>query len=124
MEARARHAVRPLTISSAAIKAIAAAGAVMCFLVIGAFILSRGKDEFFPSRDGRSWAAYLEFGLTRDTLWLAPADAPDERRPVFTAQHAPGYGLVAALSPTGREIAFTALPASTDRPAADSPGDL
>ena len=63
-----------------------------------------------------------EFGEGVDTIVaIDPADPQRGRTQVARIDHAPGYGIFAALSPDGDAIAYTALPADTPRPAPDAP---
>ena len=71
-----------------------------------------------------SRVAYLEFGLSADTLWLADATAPAERKEVLSVPHAVEYGIVPSISPDGRRFAYTALPEGMARPKPDSPAGL
>ncbi len=63
-----------------------------------------------------------EFGTNSDTIVaIDPGDATASREVIATIDHAPEYGVVAALSPDGKAIAYTGLPADAPRPAPDSP---
>jgi Tol biopolymer transport system component len=68
--------------------------------------------------------AYIEFGLTRDTLWLADTSSPGDREQVLTIPHAASYGVLATVSPDGARFAYTALPEDLARPKPDSPAGL
>lgn len=58
-----------------------------------------------------------EYGTHEDTIVaLDPADVAGSRAVIATIEHAPEYGIQAALSPAGDAIAYTGLPADTPRP--------
>jgi len=63
-----------------------------------------------------------EFGTASDTIVsIDPADVHGDRDVIATIDHAPEYGITAALSPDGEAIAYTALPVDTQKPAPDAP---
>lgn len=63
-----------------------------------------------------------EFAQDADTIVaIDPADAQGARTEIARIDHAPGYGIFAALAPGGDAIAYTALPADAPRPAPDAP---
>ncbi|MBI5288878.1 MAG: hypothetical protein HY873_07890 [Chloroflexi bacterium] len=63
-----------------------------------------------------------EFGTNSDTIVaIDPADPGGARDVIATIDHAPEYGITAALSPDGEAIAYTALPLDTPKPAPDAP---
>ena len=63
-----------------------------------------------------------EFGTHADTIVaIDPADVSGSRDVIATIDHAPEYGIVAALSPDAEAIAYTGLPVDAPRPAPDSP---
>jgi dipeptidyl aminopeptidase/acylaminoacyl peptidase len=68
--------------------------------------------------------AYLQFGLTADTLWLADPAAPAGRNELLTIPHATEYGILPSLSPDGERFAYTALPEGLPSPGPDSPAKL
>jgi len=62
-----------------------------------------------------------EFGQDADTIVaINPGDASD-RTEIATIDHANGYGIFPTLSPDGDAIAYTGLPADSDRIAPDAP---
>ena len=68
--------------------------------------------------------AYFEFGRDADTLWLAnPADLDDRRR-LFSVQHASEFGVVPSVAPDGRSFAYTALAPNTPAPSPNAPAGL
>lgn len=63
-----------------------------------------------------------EYGTTADTIVaLDPADVAGSREVIATIEHAPEYGIQATLSPSGEAIAYTGLPADTERASPASP---
>ncbi|HEY8491934.1 MAG TPA: hypothetical protein VIO14_13185 [Dehalococcoidia bacterium] len=52
---------------------------------------------------------FAEFGPTADTLVVARAGNPEERAPVATVEHAPGWGVKGSLSPDGTRIALNVM---------------
>jgi len=64
-----------------------------------------------------------EFGDKSDTIVAVNPDDPADRTVIATIDHAPGYGIFAALAPDGDAFAYTALPSSTGRPSPDTPAD-
>lgn len=63
-----------------------------------------------------------EFGERADAIVaLDPDDVAGARTTIATVDHAPGYGIFAALSPDGEAIAYTALAADEPKPGPDSP---
>ena len=73
-----------------------------------------------PSASGTPGAGgptllYREFGSGADTLWVAPAASPTDRKSVAQIEHAPDWGIVASLSPDGNLVAYLVLtPGSQD----------
>ncbi len=67
---------------------------------------------------------FTEFGVTADTVWVASAADPGDRRAIATIAHAEGFGVYAALSPDGQRIAYTVVPPVEGKPSADSPAEL
>lgn len=69
---------------------------------------------------------YTQFGATEDTLWLAPVDPPGAPRSIITIPHAAYWGINAALSPDGTQLAYVVLPATVPDPeqGADSDGEI
>jgi Tol biopolymer transport system component len=62
-----------------------------------------------------------EFGQKADTLVAVdPADV-SQRTEIARIDHAPEYGIFAALSPDRRAVAYTALPPDAPRPSPDAP---
>jgi len=52
---------------------------------------------------------YKEFGREADTLWLTDIRLEEARR-LVSIPHAPDFGILASLSPSGQEVAYTVLP--------------
>jgi dipeptidyl aminopeptidase/acylaminoacyl peptidase len=52
---------------------------------------------------------YREFGSGADTLWLAPAASPADRKAVAQIDHALDWGISASLSPDGKLVAYLVL---------------
>ena len=52
---------------------------------------------------------YREFGSGADTLWLAPAASPTDRKSMAQIDHAPDWGISASLSPDGNLVAYLVL---------------
>jgi Tol biopolymer transport system component len=52
---------------------------------------------------------YREFGSGADTLWIAPAASPSDRKSVAQIEHVPNWGISASLSPDGSMVAYLAL---------------
>ena len=59
---------------------------------------------------------YREFGSGADTLWVAPAASPTDRKSVAQIEHAADWGIVAALSPDGSLVAYLVLTAGSQDP--------
>ena len=68
--------------------------------------------------------AYLQFGLTSDTLWLFDPAGPLDRRELLSIPHAAEYGILPSISPDGGRFAYTALPEGLAAPGPDSPAEL
>ena len=79
-------------------------------------------SEVAGTNGGR--VAYLQFGLTADTLWLADPASPADREALFTVSHAAEYGILPSVSPDGERFAYTALPEGLPAPGPDSPAQL
>jgi Tol biopolymer transport system component len=62
-----------------------------------------------------------EFGEDADTIVAVNPDDASDRTEIATIDHATGYGIFATLSPDGDAIAYTGLPADSDRVAPDAP---
>jgi hypothetical protein len=58
---------------------------------------------------GVSTLLYREFASDADTLWVAPAASPADRKSVAQIEHAPEWGISASLSPDGSLVAYLAL---------------
>src|SRR5438067_11231417 len=98
------------------------AGAVV-LAALGIFILTKDKAQA-PTVLSGTRAAYVEFGASADTLWLARPEDPTVRQRVLTVPHALGFGLVASLSPRLDALAYSVLPPETASPPPDSPADI
>ncbi len=62
-----------------------------------------------------------EFGEDRDSIVAIDPNDVRARTTIATVDHARGYGIFATLSPDGRAIAYTALPANVEKPTPDTP---
>jgi hypothetical protein len=52
---------------------------------------------------------YREFGSGADTLWVAPAASPTDRKSVAQIEHAPDWGISASVSSDGSQVAYLVL---------------
>jgi hypothetical protein len=59
---------------------------------------------------------YREFGSGADTLWVAPAASPTDRKSVGRIDHASNWGISASLSPDGSMVAYLVLTGSNQDP--------
>jgi Tol biopolymer transport system component len=59
---------------------------------------------------------YREFGSGADTLWIAPAASPTDRKSVAQIEHAPDWGVSASLSPDGSMVAYLVLATESQDP--------
>ena len=59
---------------------------------------------------------YREFGSGADTLWVAPAAGPTDRKQVAQIDHAADWGITASLSPDGKLVAYLVLTAGSQDP--------
>jgi Tol biopolymer transport system component len=59
---------------------------------------------------------YREFGSGADTLWVAPAASPGDRKSVAQIEHAPDWGIAASLSPDGSLVAYLVLTSGSQDP--------
>jgi hypothetical protein len=66
---------------------------------------------------------YAQFGTKADAVISASSDGSHKRK-LFVVPHAAEYGIVPALSPDSRALAFTLLPPTNLAPAPDSPAEL
>src|SRR5205807_2049632 len=98
------------------------AGAVV-LAALAIFFFARDKAQAPAALSGMR-AAYVEFGATADTLWLARPQDPGVRQRVLSVPHALGFGIAPSLSPRGDAVAYSLLPPETASPARDSPADL
>ncbi|MCK9487294.1 MAG: hypothetical protein M0R73_11445 [Dehalococcoidia bacterium] len=73
--------------------------------------------------DGTPMLVFAEFGLKADHIYLAPADAPDERTLVDTVEHADGWGINPATALAGPLVAYTVIP-PTGPPERNSPAEV
>ncbi len=62
-----------------------------------------------------------EFGTNTDTVVAIDPNDATAREVIATIDHAPEYGIVATLAPSGDAVAYTALPVDALDPAPDSP---
>jgi len=63
---------------------------------------------------------YKEFASDADTIWLASAAGSEGRAKVARVEHAPDVGILASLSPDGKQIAYLVLPATGGEQAMDA----
>ena len=68
-----------------------------------------------PSTSGPA-LLYREFGSGADTLWLAPAASPADRKTVAQIDHAADWGISASLSPDGNLVAYLVLTGGSQDP--------
>jgi len=68
-----------------------------------------------PSASGPA-LLYREFGSGADTLWLAPAASPADRKTVAQIDHAADWGISASLSPDGNLVAYLVLTGGSQDP--------
>jgi dipeptidyl aminopeptidase/acylaminoacyl peptidase len=59
---------------------------------------------------------YREFESGADTLWLAPAASPTDRKSVGRIDHASNWGISASLSPDGSIVAYLVLTSESQDP--------
>lgn len=59
---------------------------------------------------------YREFGSGADSLWLAPAASPADRKSVAQIDHAPDWGISPSLSPDGNLMAYLVLTGGGQEP--------
>ena len=59
---------------------------------------------------GAPLLVYAEYGETADRIYLAPAEAPNNRTLLDTVPHAPGWAIVPSPEIVGGRAAFTVLP--------------
>ncbi len=72
---------------------------------------------------GAPHLVFAEFGVRSDRIYLAPADAPDQRTLVDTVEHADGWGINPATSLAGPLIAYTVIPTAAP-PERDTPAEV
>ena len=105
--------------------AIAAFGVALMVLLLLSFMAdSRPAPTSEVAGTTSSRVAYLEFGLTSDVLWISDPSTPLEGQALFEIPHAPEYGVLPSISPTGDRFAYTALPEGLTSPGPDSPAEL
>lgn len=114
-----------LRVSDVASWMVAIFGVVLLILLLLSFALEAPAPAPAPAAAAPAGhIAYFEFGTNADTLWLASAANPSDREAVFSAPHAPEFGVVPGLSPYGGHVAYTALAPATPAPGPDSPAGL
>ena len=64
-----------------------------------------------------------EFGEKADAIVAVDPADPAARTTIAEIDHAPGFGVFATLSPDGRSIAYTGLPAESARPSPGAPAE-
>ena len=67
---------------------------------------------------------YAAFQEDADTLHIAPLDAPGRSSIFTTIKHAQGWGIIGALSPDGRWLAYTVLPVGARNPQKEAEAHL
>lgn len=114
--------VRVLT---AAAKPALVAGALSAVAVGGFFAIDRfnsGHTTPFEAVQQRGHRLLIsEFGDRSDHIVAVNPDNTGDRTTIATIDHATGYGVFPVLSPDGKAIAYTALPANVANPAPDTP---
>jgi len=115
-----------LRASDIAFWTVAVFGVVLLVLLFLSFALEARTPASAPATGAATGGriAYFEFGTDADTLWLAAAADPSDRKAAFTVAHAPEFGVVPSISPFGGEVAYTALSPENPAPGPDSPADL
>ena len=63
---------------------------------------------------------FREFASDADTLWVAPASGPTDRKSVARIDHAPNWGVMASLSPDGNLVAYLALTGGSQDPGGEA----
>ncbi|MEX2446254.1 MAG: hypothetical protein WD734_02855 [Dehalococcoidia bacterium] len=101
-----------------------AAGPMLVGLLAIAIVGVRGLPASAPDPAALSspHIVFAEFGLTADQIYIAPADAPDERTLVDTVEHAEGWGINPGAM-RGHLVAYTVLPPGA-APERDVPAEL
>jgi Tol biopolymer transport system component len=111
---------------AAAAKPALIGGALSAAAVGGFFAVDRfhhdGPVSAFQQVQGHGQRLLIsEFGDRSDTIVAVdPADV-SQRTIIANIDHAEGFGVFPVLSPDGRAIAYTALPADLRKPAPDAP---
>ena len=110
----------------AALAKPALVGGTLTITVAGSYLgYERWRsDDLTPFQQIQSQGERLlisEFGEDADTIVAINPDDPAGRVEVARIDHAPGYGIFAALAPAGDAIAYTALPADSQRVSPDAP---
>jgi Tol biopolymer transport system component len=104
---------------------LALAGIGLLVLLLLSFLLEARPSSSVPATSsGPGRVAYFEFGVGADTLWLVSPNEPSQREKLFSVGHAREFGVVPSLSPDGRTVAFSALPANNPAPSPDAPAGL
>jgi Tol biopolymer transport system component len=114
-----------LRVSDVASWIVAIFGVILLVLLFLSFALEARTPKAAPATTGSGGRiAYFEFGSEADTLWLASAANPSDRKAAFVAPHASEFGVVPSISPDGRQVVYTALSPQNLAPGPDSPADL
>src|ERR1051325_388912 len=122
METRAQMAGRLPALNPRFALLLVAAGAII-LAGIAAFAFFRPGSTGTAGGTPGLKAAYIEFGVTADVLWLAPPENPGARKKAFVAEHARNYGIVPAPSADGQTLAYASLGPDVSNPAPDSPAN-
>lgn len=110
---------------TAAAKPMLVGGALSAAAVGGFFAVDRFHHDTpsaFQQLQGHGQKLLIsEFGDRADTIVAVdPADV-SQRTTIATIDHAEGFGVFPVLSPDGKAIAYTALPADAPKPSPDTP---
>ena len=109
---------------AAAMKPAIVTGTIAASAAGGWFIYSTNHDSptaFQRAQDAGSRLLVSEFGINADAIVAINPDDVGSREVIATIDHAPEYGVLAAVSPDGGSIAYTALPADSPDPSPAAP---
>lgn len=96
--------------------------AFLLALTIGLTLLRSGSSVTSLEAADVSRAIYAQFQDESDTIYAAPLDSPTEATAVTTIAHASGWGIIGAVSPDGRWLAYTVLPPGARNPQTQAQG--
>lgn len=111
---------------SAMLKPAIAAGVIAAGAAGGFAAYTQIHDDTPPTAFQRMERAgprlvISEFGESRDDIIAVDPVDTTSRTTIASVDHAKGFGIFATLSPDGGAVAYTALPASSPKPAPDAP---